>query len=73
MAEACSSDGREMLERREECSSMIEDGRGMLHRWPRHARATGKKCSSMLEHGRGMLERREECSSMIEDGRGMIE
>ena len=56
MAEACSSDGREMLERREECSSMIEDGRGMLHRWPRHARATGKKCSSMLEHGRGMLE-----------------
>ena len=48
-------------------------GRGMLERWPRHARATGKKCSSMLEHGRGMLERREECSSMIEDGRGMIE
>ena len=40
--------------------------------WPRHARATGEKCSSMLEHGRGMLERREECSSMIEDGRGML-
>ena len=49
--------------------------------WPRLARATGEKCSSMLEHGRGMLEHdrgwprhapslAEACSS---DGKEMLE